>query len=106
MNDCRFERLTIECCWPQVAKFNADQAILHIIKSKNPQNLDSNTWVAVLAVPALFTPGDLLAFLDCFSPSILHVYLLNDSNTGRYMAVLHLKDVESRSLLIKELNGV
>jgi hypothetical protein len=106
MNDCRFASVGIECVWPQVSSFNANDAILHIIKSENPQNIECSTWAAILAVPALFTPRDLLMFLDCLSPNILHVYLLKDSNTGRYMAILQLRDVESRSCLIRELDGV
>lgn len=106
MNDPRFGKVAIESYWPQVAKFNVQDAILHIVKSKNQKELDSVTWAAILAVPSLFTPSDLLTFLDCFSSNILHVYLLNDSNTGRYMVVLLLKDVESRASLIRELNGL
>ena len=106
MKDRRFGKLAIECYWPQVAQFTSDDAILHIVKSDKIQNLDSAAWAAILAVPALFTPRDLLTFLDCFSSNILHLYLLNDSNTGRYMAVLQLRDLETRSSLIKELNGV
>jgi hypothetical protein len=105
MNDYRFGKLAIECYWPQVTKFTTEDAILHIVKSSN-QRLDSGAWVAILAVPSLFEPRDLLTFLDCFSCNILHVYLLNDSNTGRYMAVLQLKDLEARSSMIRELNGV
>jgi hypothetical protein len=106
MNDIRFGKIAIEGYWPHVANFTTEDAILHIIKSEQNQHLESGPWVAILAVPSLFTPRDLLTFLDCFACNILHVYLLNDSNTGRYMAVLQLKDLEARSSMIRELNGV
>lgn len=62
--------------------------------------------LAILAVPTLMTPTDLVNFLGSFVNQALHLYLIRDTLPNRYMVLLHMSDYQFGNELIRELNGV
>ena len=102
-SDGRLGSLEISSLFPCVQLFHAGKGILHLIKSQDHE-VSSSTFAAILAVPCYMTPPDLLLFIA--SAPISHVYLINDALPNRYMAIIQLKDSDSRNGFIKEFNGL
>ena len=102
-SDVRSGPLTLSSQLPIVKEFQVDQGILHLYQST------SNTpspYLAILSIPSLLTPADLLQFLGSFVQQMSHLHLFKDSLPNRYMAILQMKDQDSTTCFLQEFNGL